>query len=72
MLAEWGSAEDPALAGRKAQWITEAGATMRSWPMLKAAAYFDEPGSCNWRLDSSSSSQAAFTTLATSSWARPA
>ena len=43
---------------------------MKAWPKLKAAAYFDEPGSCNWRVDSSSSAQAAFVTLARSNWAK--
>jgi hypothetical protein len=66
ILAEWGSAEDPAQAGRKAQWITDAGKVMSGWPQLRAAAYFDQSGSCDWRLTTSSSALKAFTTLARS------
>jgi hypothetical protein len=66
VLAEWGSAEDPHVAGRKAQWIADAGAVMRHWTHLRAASYFDEPGSCNWQLDTSASSASAYRTLARS------
>ena len=66
VLAEWGSAEDPSVPGRKAQWITDAGTVMGDWPQLHAASYFDESDSCDWQLSTSSSALNAFRTLARS------
>jgi PKD domain-containing protein len=66
VLAEWGSAEDPHVPGRKAQWIADAGVVMQHWSHLRAASYFDEPGSCNWQLNTSTSSATAYRTLARS------
>lgn len=71
LLAEWGSAEDPSVSGRKARWITDAGAEMRSWKNLHAASYFDEKGSCDWRLSTSTSASAALRALARSTFANP-
>jgi PKD domain len=71
VLAEWGSAEDPSSPGRKAQWITDAGTLMKSWPQLRAASYFDETGSCDWRLTTSASALGAFRDLARSVTANP-
>jgi hypothetical protein len=53
MLAEWGSVEDPAEPGRKAQWLRDGLAATRTWPQLKAMSYFDAVGTCDWRLTSS-------------------
>jgi hypothetical protein len=64
LLAEWGSAEDPAQPGRKAGWLADAATTLAGLPQIKGAAYFDRPGSCDWRIDTSSSSLSAFQTLA--------
>jgi hypothetical protein len=66
VLAEWGTVEQPGNAQGKAQWITAAGQTMRSWPRLRAASYFDESGTCDWRLTTSTAAMQAFTTLARS------
>jgi hypothetical protein len=66
VLAEWGSAEDAATPGRKAQWIKDAGDVMRAWPQLRAASYFDQSGSCDWRLTTSSAALAAYRDLARS------
>ncbi len=63
MITEWGSAEDPAVPGRKAQWITDAAQTLIGWPQVKASMYFDNGGSktqCNWPLTSSASALDAF------------
>lgn len=54
LLAEWGSAEDVRQPGRKAEWINDAARVVGAWPEL--VAYFDQAGSCNWRLASSASS----------------
>ena len=69
VLAEWASPEDPAQPDRKAQWINDAASVMRSWPQLHAASYFDETGSCDWRVTTSTSALQAFTALATSVFA---
>lgn len=66
LLAEWGSAEDVNQPGRKAEWINDAARIMSAWPELKVASYFDQAGSCNWRLDSSASSWQAFKDFALS------
>ena len=63
VLAEWGTAEDPAVPNAKADWITAAGVSMASWTQLHATSYFDEPGSCDWSLETSASSMNAFATL---------
>ena len=41
MVVEFGVQEDPAVPGRKAQWLLDALATAKSWPSLKALIYFD-------------------------------
>ena len=66
-VAEWASVEDPNQAGRKAQWISDAAATLKSWPQVKAASYFDSAGpqtTCQWLVTSSASALAAFATMA--------
>ncbi len=57
MLAEWGSAEDPAQPQRKAQWLRDGLAAARTWPQLRAMSYFDGVGNCNWRLDTGAALQ---------------
>jgi len=52
MLAEWGSVEDPADPGRRADWYRETLAMSTSWPELKAVSAFDATGNCPWRVDS--------------------
>lgn len=64
MLAEWGSVEDPAMPGRKAQWISQAERTFRHWPRIKAYVYFNASPACANQVNTSPSSLAAFTTLA--------
>jgi plastocyanin len=41
IIGEWATGEDPADPNRKAQWITDALATVKTWPDVKAIAYFD-------------------------------
>jgi hypothetical protein len=70
-LAEWGSAEDPAMPGRKAQWISDARALLKgdAYAQFQGISYFhktydDETQRCNWSVDSSESALAAFTAMA--------
>jgi len=63
IVAEFGVQEDPADPGRKAAWIRAAAATIRSWPDLKAALYYDSDRVYPWRIDSSATSQAAFASV---------
>lgn len=61
LVGEWGSIEDPQVPGRKAAWIRDAAETLKSWPEVRAVAYFNAaPGGCPWWLDSSPSSLEAF------------
>lgn len=69
MIAETGALEHT--AGRKAQWIRNAGATVKQqFPKVKALVYLDavasafDGGSFDWRIDSSSSSEDAFRSVA--------
>ncbi len=64
MLAEWGSAEDPGTPGRKAQWLDEATATLAGWPNVRAAVYFNNLHTYDWRIDTSPSALDAFRRLA--------
>jgi hypothetical protein len=58
IVAEYGSSEDPAAPGRKAQWLTDAAATVAGWPEIKAVSYWG-PGTC-FDIKSSTSSLQAF------------
>jgi hypothetical protein len=59
-VAEWGSMEDPDVPGRKADWIDDAAATIKSWPEIKVVAYYHNEGDCEWWVDSSQSSLNAY------------
>ena len=68
IVAEWGSVEDPAQAGLKGQWITDAASAIAAWPAIKAVEYFDSAGanpSCGWPLSTSASAQSAITQMGT-------
>ena len=64
MLAEWGSEEDPAVAGRKAQWFASAQTWLKSKPQIKALVYFNSDIVYDWWIDTSPSALAAFRTMA--------
>lgn len=68
-LTEWASTEDLAMPGRKAQFFRDAQALFKrsDYAQFKGISYFDFRGqaACNWYTDSSTTSQAAFTTMAT-------
>ena len=69
MLAEWASSEDPARATRKAEWFTEAAATLRDFPGVKAVSYYEGVGKCPWWNASSHPARHAFLDLASSALA---
>jgi len=69
VLAEYGSAADPNDPGRRAQWLRDTDATFRGWPNLRAVAYFDSVGSCDWRLGAD---ETAFRELARTAYANGA
>lgn len=60
---EFGSLEDTITPDplRKATWLTQAAATVKSWPQLKAIVYYNAHG---WWFDSSLASTAAYKTIA--------
>jgi beta-mannanase len=71
MLAEWGSEEDPAVAGRKAQWFANAQTWLKSKPQIKALVYFNSDIVYDWWIDTSPSALAAFRTMANDPYFNP-
>ena len=66
MIAEWGSNEDDQIPGRKAGWITDASATLKSWPEVKALTYYENGppyAICDWNITSSTTATAAFSRM---------
>jgi hypothetical protein len=72
IIAEWGATEDPAIPGRKATWINEAGTQLKLWPEIKGVMYFDTNAGCARWINSSQRSQAAFTTMGADPYFNPA
>jgi hypothetical protein len=63
MIGEFGVQERK--SGEKAQWLKDAATTLKTkFTAIKAVVYFDVKKRYNWRIASSSSSQAAFRSLA--------
>jgi hypothetical protein len=75
ILAEWGSEEDPLNPARKGQWITEAAATLKTWPEVKGVSWFNTgppiADTCNWWVDSSPASLAAFQAIGADPYFNP-
>ena len=72
MVVEFGAQEDPAVPGRKAQWLLDALATAKSWPSLKALIYFDvDKDGYLWVTDSSASAMAAYRQIALDPYPSP-
>ena len=49
VMAEWGSAEDPAVPGRKASWITAAAQTLSAWPTSRWPSTSTTPATATGR-----------------------
>lgn len=68
LLAEFGSAEDPADGGRKAQWYRDARALFKQpgWEQFVGVVHFNRRGQqqCNWQFDSSAAAQQAYVEMA--------
>ena len=60
LLGEWGTVEDPAEPGRKAQWLSNAADYFESEPRIKAIVHFDSSPQNNWLYDSSESAWESF------------
>jgi len=60
VLAEFGTAADPADPGRRAAWLTEAVAYLGAWPGLDVASSFEGTGTCPWAVAGSASARAAY------------
>jgi hypothetical protein len=80
IAVEYGVQEDPTTPGRKAAWYTDALATIKTWPALKAVIYFDETKlhstpSPNtpypWITDSSTSSMASYRAMGADPYLNP-
>ena len=69
VVAEWGSPEDPAATGRKAQWIDDAHALFKqpAYARVRAVSYWNQLShnfaGCDFRVTSSPSALAAFTAM---------
>ncbi len=74
MLGEWASTEDYSTPGRKAQWFTDASATLKTWPEVKALAYYENgppAHSCEWWVDTSDSALASFSAIGADPYFNP-
>lgn len=65
VIAEWGTGEDPAVPGRKAQWIDDLAATIKGWPNVVEVNIFNSGRNknCPRYADTSASSLAAFVAM---------
>jgi hypothetical protein len=63
MVAEWGTLEDRAVPGRKAQWLADAAASLKRMPAIKVVCYFHAPVVYPWWVDSSPSALRAFAAM---------
>jgi hypothetical protein len=78
-LAEWGTNEDPAVAGRKGAWFKNALAFFKAEPTIKAVVYFNNthtntsgtPFVNHWEVDSSSTALAEWKKLGTDPYMTP-
>lgn len=60
VLAELGTAADPADPARRAAWLTDAVAWLGSWPGLDVASSFEGTGTCAWSVAADAPARAAY------------
>jgi hypothetical protein len=65
-FVEWGSIEGA--PGQRATWIADARATIKKWPEVIGASYLSENTDCNYLVDGSASSLAAFRAMGADSY----
>jgi plastocyanin len=72
-IAEYGSGEDDAVVGRKAQWFANGSALLKTWPDIKGVSYFNvgTGGACDRYADSSPSSLSAFSAMGHDTYLNP-
>jgi len=62
-IAEYASAEDSAVPGRKAEWIHQSVTSLKAWPQVKAVSWYNTslsiPG-CGWLITTSPSALTAY------------
>jgi hypothetical protein len=71
MAVEYGTQEDPSSPARKGDWLKDALATTKGWPLLKGLIYFDENKLYPWQTDSSGQSMAAYGVVANDKYLDP-
>lgn len=74
LVAEFASMEDPDDPNHKAEWISNAEATIKTWPEIKAVVWYDNgPPSptCTWWVDSSQASLNAFKSMGADTYFNP-
>jgi hypothetical protein len=74
MLGEWAAREDTADSGRKADWITAAASTLKSWPEVKVVAWYENGAGgdvCLLDVDTSQSATRAFTNMGADPYFNP-
>jgi hypothetical protein len=72
-VAEYGTGEDSADPTRKAQWFTDAAATIKTWPSLKVVSYYDhnEDDTCDFWVGSSDASLASYQAMGADPYLNP-
>jgi glycosyl hydrolase family 26 len=67
LIAEWGTIEKAGAPGAKGAWFTEAEADLKTMPDIKVVSYYNNGisggANCDWWVDTSGSSLAAFTAM---------
>lgn len=73
IIAEWGTGEDSAVPGRKAEWITAMGQLVKDHPQVKASLIFNAAftPACPRYSDTSRSSQRAFVRMGADPYFNP-
>jgi Glycosyl hydrolase family 26 len=69
-VTEFASVEDPAMPGRRAQWISDAEALFQSpgYERFRGVLYYEQNRTCDWRVESTPDALAAFTTMGTDAY----
>jgi plastocyanin len=72
VIAEYGTGEDPAIPGRKAQWFANFADQVKAWPEIKGVSYYNVGnGSCDRYVDTSPSSLLEFQNMGADPYFNP-